>query len=255
MLVSIATMHSSETVRSFTQQAESFSAAAVTRLPETLDLLLELAGPAPGQRWLDAACGPGVLTRALGASVGEVLGVDATPAMVALAQREAAADGVANVRFAVGDLACLELPDGALDAAICRFAFHHLPVPGRVLSELRRVVRPGGVVVIADHLADEDADAMAWSQGIERLRDPSHWSCLTARRYRELGEQLGMRLEHERVVPVGLDFSDWLARGPGAEAAQRQIGWAFEERPEQSTCFRVLDGVLTIQLWIGRWRR
>lgn len=247
-------MHRDETVRAFSAQAESFLGATVTRLPETLDMLVELAAPAAHQRWLDAACGPGVVSRALAPAVAEVVGVDATPAMVEVAQREAAADDIANVHFGVGDLEQLDFDDDAFDGALCRFTFHHLPVPGRALAELRRVVRPGGVVVVADHLADEQADAMAWSQSIERLRDPSHWLSLTPERFRRLGDELGMRLESERVVPVSLDFDDWLARGPGTELNEQRIRWLFDERPEQSRCFRRSGDKLTLQMWMARWR-
>jgi len=72
-------MHNRDIVRTFTQTAESFNAAAVTRLPETLGMLLELAQPTSAQRWLDAACGPGIVSRALAPLVGDVVGVDRTP--------------------------------------------------------------------------------------------------------------------------------------------------------------------------------
>jgi SAM-dependent methyltransferase len=248
-------MHREENVRAFTEQAESFHAAAVTRLPETLDMLLELAAPARGERWLDAACGPGVVARALAPLTGDVLGVDATPAMVELARREATREGVANVRFDVGDIEALDVPDGAFDGALCRFAFHHLAVPGRALAELRRVVRPGGVVVVADHLADDDAVALAWSQTVERLRDPSHWLCLSRERLGRMGAAAGMALEAQRVAPVSLDYDDWLARGPGAGENAESIAWAFGERPEGTDCFRRTGAALTIQVWMGRWRR
>jgi ubiquinone/menaquinone biosynthesis C-methylase UbiE len=115
-------MHHRDTVQAFTEAAESFNRAAVTRLPETLDQLLEIAQPAVGQRWLDAACGPGVVSRALAPMVGEVVGVDVTPAMLEVARREASAAGIGNVRFAAGDLTDLDLPDAAFDGALCRFA-------------------------------------------------------------------------------------------------------------------------------------
>jgi SAM-dependent methyltransferase len=247
--------HRDANVRAFTQQSESFGGAAVTRMPETLDMLLGLAAPAAGERWLDAACGPGVVSRALAPLVGEVLGVDATPAMVEVARREAAADGAGNARFAVGDAERLDLPDGAFDGALCRFALHHLAVPGRALGELRRVVRPGGVVVVADHLADDDADAMAWAQTVERLRDPSHWCSLTREGLRRMGAQAGMELEREQVVAVSLDYPDWLARGPGATEHAAAIAAAFAERPAGTDCFRRGGDTLTLQVWMGRWRR
>jgi RimJ/RimL family protein N-acetyltransferase/SAM-dependent methyltransferase len=244
-------------VSEFTGQAEGFNASAVARAPETLDDLVALAAPRAGERWLEAACGPGLIARRLAPHVGHVLGVDATPAMVELARREAA--GVANADFAVGDATATGLPDGAVDGAIARFAIHHIPVPARLVEEMARVVRAGGRAVLADHLADDDADAAAWAQEIERLRDPSHWASLPLARLRALGERAGLVVDEERIVPIELDFEDWLARGSGGAEAAPLIERALRERPPAAECFAVgeRDGrrVLTLRLWAVRWTR
>src|SRR4051794_34265166 len=123
-------------VAEFTQQAEAFNASAAARAAQTLDELVRLAAPQPGERWLEAACGPGIVSRMLGPLVGEVHGVDVTPAMVNVARREAAAAGLSNATFTVGDVTALDLPDASVDGAIARFAIHHVPVPSRLFKEL-----------------------------------------------------------------------------------------------------------------------
>jgi RimJ/RimL family protein N-acetyltransferase/SAM-dependent methyltransferase len=244
-------------VSEFTGQAEGFNASAVARAVETLDDLVALADPRAGERWLEAACGPGLIARRLAPHVAHVLGVDATPAMIDLARREAA--GLPNVDFTTGDATALALADGAVDGAVARFAIHHVPVPQRLVDELARVVRPGGRVVLADHVADDDPDAAAWAQEIERLRDPSHWASLPAGRLRALGERAGLRLDEERLVPVELDFEDWLERGSGGRAAGPLIERALADAPPGAECFSVgeRDGrrVLSLRLWSARWLR
>jgi SAM-dependent methyltransferase len=246
-------------IAEFTQQAETFEASAVARAAETLDRLVRLADPHPRERWLEAACGPGIISRTLAPHVGELHGVDMTPTMVELARREAARARLRNASFAVGDATALDIPTASMDGAIARFAIHHVPVPSRLFAELARVVRRGGRIVLADHIADADADAAAWSQEIERLRDPSHWACLTLTRLRSLGEQAGLQLEHEEVFPVALDFEDWLQRGSGGPGARQLIERALTERPEGADVFDVADRdgrrVLTIRMWLARWRR
>jgi len=246
-------------VREFTHQSEAFNAAPAMRSADTLGRLLELIPAAPGERWLDAACGPGLVARGLAARVGRVDGVDMTPAMVALAGREAEREGAANAVFSVGDATALEFAPASFDGAVTRFSFHHIPAPQRVLGEMARVVRPGGWVIVSDLLTDEDAEAQAWHQEIERLRDPSHWATMTPARLRAMGEAAGLELESEQLIPVELDYEDWLQRGSGGDAAAAVIDRLLEEAPEGVECFQVSGEPgqrrLLFQTMLLRWRR
>ncbi len=113
--------------------------------------------------------------------------------------------------------------------------------------------------MLADHVADVDADAVAWSQEIERLRDPSHWASLPVKRLRALGERCGLELEHEEVVPFELDFEDWLQRGSGGSGAGALIDRALSDRPGGTDCFQITERgqgrVLKLQMWLARWRK
>jgi SAM-dependent methyltransferase len=252
-------MHDESIVSEFTHQAETFETSAVARAAQTLDALVRLAGPRPHERWLEVACGPGIVSRRLAPHAREVLGVDLTPAMIEVARREATAAGIANATFAVGDATALDLPSASVDGAVARFAIHHIPAPRRLLEELARVVRTGGRIILADHVADADAVAVAWSQEIERLRDPSHWACLPVVGLRELGIRAGLRLDQETLVPITLDFDDWLQRGSGGTGARAVIEHQLAERPDTVECFRICehDGhrLLELRMWLSRWRR
>jgi SAM-dependent methyltransferase len=205
------------------------------------------------------ACGPGIISRRLADDVAEVHGIDVTPAMIEVARREASAAGAGNATFALGDATALEQPDGSFDGVITRFSLHHIPAPGRVLQEMARVARPGGAIVVADHLADEDADAAAWSQEIERLRDPSHWACLGLGRLRRLGQDAGLKLRDDVLLGLELDFDDWLARGSGGAAARDVIERLLADPPAGARFFSVeeRDGrrMLGLRMWAGRWVR
>jgi SAM-dependent methyltransferase len=247
-----------EIVGEFTHQAESFATSAAAQSSRTLDELLRLAAPRAGQRWLEVACGPGIISRRLAGEVAEVHGIDVTPAMIEVARREAAAAG-ASATFALGDATALDEPDGSVDGVVTRFSLHHIPAPGRVLREMARVARPEGAIVVADHLADEDADAAAWSQEIERLRDPSHWACLRLGRLRRLGEAAGLKLREDVLLALELDFDDWLARGSGGPGARDVIEGLLADPPPAARCFSVRerDGrrILGLRMWAGRWVR
>jgi SAM-dependent methyltransferase len=246
-------MQDERLVGEFSHQAESFNLSQAANAPETLAALVELADPRPRERWLEAACGPGVVARALAPRAGAVHGVDLTPAMVELARREAA--GLHNATFSVGDATALPDPDGAYDGAIARFTLHHVPVPARLVEELARVVRPGGAVVLADHLLDEDAEAAAWSAEIERLRDPSHWASLPLERLRALGAEAGLQLEREEVSPLALDLGDWLERGSGTATARALLERLIGAPPAGARRFTIADGSVLMTWWAARFRR
>jgi SAM-dependent methyltransferase len=245
-------------VREFTHQSESFNAAPAMRSADTLGRLLDLIPARPGERWLDAACGPGLVARGLAPRTGLVEGVDVTPAMVELAAREAAREGVENAVFTIGDATALPFADAAFDGAVTRFSLHHIPMPGRVVAELRRVVRPGGAVVVADHVTSADADEAAFHEELERLRDPSHWACLTPARLRGLGRRAGLALEREEVAPLFIDYEEWIRRGSGGAASRGLIERALAERPPGPEVFRLVDGPegrrLELRYWLSVWR-
>lgn len=249
-----------ESIRAeFTHQTDSFARNRVATSAETLDVVVDLVPEDREASWLEVACGPAVISRALAAKVGHVRGIDLTPAMVEKAREEAAREGVGNVEFSVGDATSLEFEDASFDGAVTRLSFHHIPAPRRVLEEMARVVRPGGWVIVSDLLTDEDADAQAWHQEIERLRDPSHWATPTPARLRAMGAAAGLELESEQLIPVELDYEDWLQRGSGGEAAAGLIDRLLEEVPEGAESFLVSGEPgqrrLLFRTMLLRWRR
>lgn len=251
--------HLREVSDAFERQADSFAASAVANADRLLQALLDAAQPAGGERWLDAACGPGIVARALASRAAHVIGVDATAAMVQVAREAAAKAGLDNVTFEVGDALNTRHPAGSFDGTVTRFAIHHIPGPGRLFDELARLVRPGGRVVVLDHLADQDAEARSWVQEVERLRDPSHWASLSPGMMRNLGEQAGLTLVEERSFDFELDFDGWLRRGTDDPTAAALIDHALALRPAGTERFAVLakpEGrVLRLQMWLGSWSR
>ncbi len=249
-----------DSIRSeFTHQTESFARNDVATKAETLGVLVELVPEDPEASWLEVACGPAAISRALAPRVGRVHGVDLTPSMIEKASVEAAREGFGNVEFSVGDATALGFEDGSFDGAVTRFSFHHIPAPGRVMGEMARVVRSGGWVVVNDFIADPSRDVYAAVEEIERLRDPSHWSCLTAEQLRTIGTECGLELESEQLIPFDLDYEDWLRRGSGGPAAAELIDQLLERLPEGSGCFRVYESDegrrMSLVNSLTRWRR
>ena len=114
--------------------------------------MLELTAPAPGERVLELACGPGGLGLAAAARVapgGEVVLSDVAAGMTEIAAARAAALGVRNVSTRVLDVESIDEPGDAYDVVLCREGLMFATDPGRAAREIRRVLRPGGRVAIA----------------------------------------------------------------------------------------------------------
>ena len=94
---------------------------------------------------LDAACGTGRHTGYLEQLGHHVVGVDASPDMLAQARKR-----LPDVDFHEADLHRLPLPDDAVDTVVCALALTHVPELAPVLAEFARVLRPGGHLVISD---------------------------------------------------------------------------------------------------------
>lgn len=104
----------------------------------------------------DLACGSGAVTAELAPHVGRVIAVDNSPEMLAAAKRRTA--GLANVELRRGDLGALPLQNASCDAALLLLALTHLAEPAAALSELGRILRPGGRAVVVDLLHHDRED-------------------------------------------------------------------------------------------------
>lgn len=141
------------------------------RATDLADRVRRLVGPFSGSELaLDAGCGTGALAFALAPHVGEVVAADTR------ADYLDAARGLApeNVRFVEADATALPFEYGTFDVAGCQRLLHHVHRPELVVSELARVTRPGGRILIIDQLGSVDPLRSIELDRFERLRDPGH---------------------------------------------------------------------------------
>lgn len=144
--------------------------------------MVRLAGDVDGRRVLDAGCGSGLLAAALRDQGALVSGFDLSPGMVSLA-RERLSDG-ADLRVAdLGER--LPYDDGAFDVVVCSLALHYLKDWASPLTELRRVLQPGGRLIISvPHpvvymFNYQDRDYFALTQYSEEFEFGDHSAVLT----------------------------------------------------------------------------
>jgi 2-polyprenyl-6-hydroxyphenyl methylase/3-demethylubiquinone-9 3-methyltransferase len=100
-------------------------------------------------RWLDAGCGSGVLTREL-SSLGAIgLAVDASPAMIEVANKEGFQDSQRFSYKLVTTIEKLDLPNASFDGVLCSSVIEYVNEPEKALSEFFRIIKPGGVLLVS----------------------------------------------------------------------------------------------------------
>jgi ubiquinone/menaquinone biosynthesis C-methylase UbiE len=205
--------HSEAIERAFTQQAEAFEDPQYNRLFTTdSEWLFDRLPLTEDDLVLDVAAGTGHVARRMAPKVRAVIAIDATDAMLEAGRVEAKRAALKNVVFMQADAAALPFLDASFDIVVSRFAVHHFEDPRVQLGEMRRCLRMGGRLAIADLVSDPDSQVAEFQNHLERLRDPSHTRMLSLEKladltgstdveFRDVERTLGPWLEQTQTPP------------------------------------------------------
>ncbi|MDQ6694101.1 MAG: class I SAM-dependent methyltransferase [Chloroflexota bacterium] len=114
------------------------------------DMLQAVTRSEPCRLLVDVGCGTGFLSSGLAGMAERVIGVDASTAMLAVAEQNLRALNLSNVELQQGSVDDLPLALNSADVVVSNMVLHHAPDPQRMVQEMARVVKPGGRVVISD---------------------------------------------------------------------------------------------------------
>ncbi len=140
----------------FATASEEWDTLRATLFGQRADLAATLALLDPAWIVGDLGCGTGALSAAFAPHVARVFAIDASAAMLGSARARLAR--LTNVSVHEGPLEALPLADASLDLAVLSLVLHHVADPLRALREVRRVLRPGGRVLITDMRSHARAD-------------------------------------------------------------------------------------------------
>jgi len=171
----------------------------------------------PASQILDCGCGPGSITVGLArwAPDGQTVGIDRAAEQLDGARTRARALGVKNVAFRQGDIFDLPFADGSFDVVFSQTVLFHIPEREKALAEIKRVLRPGGLVALRDAI---NASIIVWPD------DPL---------VREVGRVVRLGAQRSGGNPdVGRELGA-LLHSAGFDDVFLTLGFEQPERPEE----------------------
>ena len=180
------------------------------RIANVFSLMPEL----DGKRFLDIGCGMGTFTLEAAARGARAVGLDLAPAGIAAARRVASEEKVTNASFTLADAAVLPFKSDSADVVIAADFTEHLDddTLHRVFSDLARVTRSGGTLVIytpeAGHIFERLRD-----RGFILEQEPSHIGIRTADELARAAGNAGFAVDRVRYLPSHLPVWNLLERG------------------------------------------
>jgi ubiquinone/menaquinone biosynthesis C-methylase UbiE len=216
--VAIESQRSSQ--EQFGRTAANYAISTTHSSNDSLVDLRELL-EAEGRRFttgVDVGTGPGFTAFAIAPYCEHVIATDVTPQMLEEVRRLRHERDAPSTQMALAAAESLPFADGSIDLVTCRTAAHHFVNLARWLREVARVLSPGGLLIVADTCAPEDAESAAWMHDIELRRDASHIKNLAPSEWHAAIEEAGLSVKGSAMSYVLLQYPDWADRAGMSEA-------------------------------------
>lgn len=197
--------------KQFGKTAEAYLVQGAVQEPDLLRMI-EMAALTGAERVLDVGTATGRTLLAFAPHIKEGIGLDLTPEMLSIADREAKALGLSNVSWVEGDVENLPMADESFDVITVRICAHHFPNLQRAMHEMARVLKKGGRLLVIDNYAPELDEADVFINSIERLRDNSHVREWKLSEWQRFFEGVGLSFHIDRTYRTRLQFDWWTSR-------------------------------------------
>lgn len=195
----------------FDKVAEAYRTSTVHADHDGLAALAERVGQ-QGGFVIDVGAGAGHTAFAFARHADRVAALDPAPSMLRAVREGAVEHGLDNVETVTGHGEKLPFFGDEADGIVSRLACHHFEDVSSFIGECRRVLKPGGWLLIVDTISPENEHAAIEVNRIEMLRDPSHVCNLKASEWLQmLGEEC-FHIEWCETALIPLDYEDWLER-------------------------------------------
>lgn len=193
--------------KNFGKQALAYNANCLLADAGNLSAIIEMAKISKNDSVLDIATGTGFLAGALSEVAMQVMATDLTLEMLYQTRPKTQS----NTSFCLADAEKLPFGNDSFDVVTCRVALHHFTKPDEAFSEMRRVCRPEGRIVIMDVISSEDIYRSEYHNRIERLRDSSHVKQYSRTELAGMLNTCGLEIDEVNVWKYTWQMEEWLS--------------------------------------------
>ena len=208
--------------RQFERQSDRYGKSHI--LADTADVTAALVGieaPAGGTA-LDVATGGGHTALWLARHGWKVTAGDIAPRMLDSAAKLCAEAGL-KIETRLFPAEKMPFAAESFDLVAVRVAPHHFSSPARFMSEVARVLKPGGHFLLIDScVPDDDPQTAEWLHHVEKLRDPSHGRYLSRKTWEGLVQGAGLTIERSQVQPFKQPDLQWYFETAATKPGNRQ---------------------------------
>ncbi|MDQ2784307.1 MAG: class I SAM-dependent methyltransferase [Chloroflexota bacterium] len=214
--------------RQFDRAAAAYGTSPIFAQGHDLAVMVEATAPTMAMTALDIGCAAGHTALAFAPHVRAVIGVDLSRDMLIEATRQAATRGITNVRWEEANAVALPYADATFDIVTCRMVAHHFPSLVPPLTEMARVLKAGGQLLVVDIISPENDALATFINQVEMLRDPSHGRDWTIAEWQAAGTEIGVPFDVVTRWNLSLDFADWTARQQTPPASVARLEALFD---------------------------
>lgn len=204
--------HNAVVTGQFGPQASAYLTSANHAQGADLEQLVAIVRAHPGAQVLDLGCGAGHVSFLTAPHAARVVAYDLSADMLGVVAGEAAKRGLTNVDTQLGAAESLPFGNASFDLVFSRYSAHHWADVGAALREMRRVLKPGGRVVICDVASTGQPLFDTYLQAVEVLRDTSHVRDYAASEWMTMAASAGFSVASLTPRTLELDFKTWTTR-------------------------------------------
>jgi ubiquinone/menaquinone biosynthesis C-methylase UbiE/transcriptional regulator with XRE-family HTH domain len=177
---------------------------------QMLEVMADVAQLSGRETVLEIGCGQGALTRVLTARSRFVAALDTSARALEQNRAVCAAQGIENVDFLEGDARRLPIESDSFDIVFVPMLLHHVVSPAQVLMEARRVVKPGGRVVVAELMPSDVPAQQRIQNAVEVLKNATHIGVIPMQEVVHMMQRAHLQVADRRVLDQMWEFSQWV---------------------------------------------